>query len=84
MKNDFKMGRFQELTEEEAYAVNGGGIATRWIELGREITLSALNTTRELLSGLNATRAIEGVNLARDIVTSVFANLISGLRQRGL
>ena len=80
MNNDLDLKGFQELTEEEATAISGGlGIASTWVQLGWNITQTALNTTKSFLDALPAPKASAGVGLASQITNSVFSSIVNNL-----
>jgi len=86
MKDELQMNGFQELSEGEATALDGGaGIASMWVGLANHITSSALSTTQETLSQFPGTGiASYWVGFANNITSSVLHNVFSSLRIFGL
>ena len=85
MEKELEIKGFQELTEEEATAVDAGaGIASTWVELAYNITSQALSATKNFLDSISASRGSAGVGLAFSLVQQVFSSLLQGLTSRGL
>ena len=76
---------FQSLTEQEATGIDGGGIASFWVDMSRQITQNALGNVSD---GLNQNKAtsIAGfwVNFANTITTNVLVNVFNALKSYGL
>ena len=75
MTNEVEMKGFQDLTDEEAVAVDGGrGIASFWVQYANGITNAALG-------GLPR---YPGIGLAQSITSTVLNRVASGLFKYGL
>ena len=85
MSKKIETGDFQALTEQESLAVNGGaGIATTWIELGRDITLRAISAVQNFFSTLSIPGLASGFGTLGSFIGGIFNDLIGSLGSRGL
>jgi hypothetical protein len=90
MKSELLLNGFQELTEEEAAAVDGGwGIASTWVALAQNITNIALGGTSGIL--MSTAPRVGGlayaggwVGLAGAITNTVLGNVAYSLAMFGL
>ena len=69
MKDELQAKGFQTLTEEEAIHINGGGIASFWVNFARNITNAAM---------------IFAPVRARTLTNGVLGAVFSGLSRIGL
>ena len=85
MSKQIETGGFQALTEQESVEISGGaGIASTWIELGRDITLRAITAVRDFFGSNSAPKLFEGMDAVRTFLSNLFENLIGSFRQSGL
>jgi len=89
MKDELQMNGFQELSEEEAAVLEGGGfldgIASMWVGLAQNITSSALKNTQTTLAQFPFTGiASYWVGFANNVTSSVLSSVFSGLKGFGL
>ena len=86
MKDELQLNGFQELTEEESTALEGGalGIASIWVNLAANITRAALGGTGFMLGSLGLPVAGKSVGLASGITSTIFSSIIKDLSSMGL